>query len=164
MIRLATLADVPLLPEIERSSGQAFRATPHVATADDGVTEADEYPPLVEAGAVWVVEADGELAGFVVADPLEGALHVRELAVALNHQRKGLGRRLMAAVIAHARALGLPALTLTTFENVVFNGPFYESLGFRFLRTPPPHLADILAGEAARGLSHRVAMRLEIKD
>jgi hypothetical protein len=52
-IRAATLEDAQFLPEIERSSGEAFRAVPDLAwIADDAVMSAEQHAPLIEAGGV----------------------------------------------------------------------------------------------------------------
>ena len=161
-IRLATLADIPALPDIERSAGKAFLDTEHAWVSGDGVTEAEVYPPHIADGDVWVAEAGGAPCGFVFCEGHPGELHVLELAVHLDHQKKGIGRALMDAVIAAGRERGLKAVTLTTFAGVVFNGPFYAAMGFETLATPPPGLADILESEAARGLTDRCAMRLRL--
>lgn len=159
-VRLATHADIPLLPPIERSAGEAFRGTDQAWIADDIVAEADAYPPLIEARGVWVAEDDGVVAGFISTEPLDGALHILELAVAHDQQRKGVGRALMDAALGEARGAGYHAATLTTFRSIPWNGPFYARLGFEILDEPSPTLQAILAEEAARGLTDRCAMRL----
>ncbi|HEX5379489.1 MAG TPA: GNAT family N-acetyltransferase [Phenylobacterium sp.] len=158
-IRLATLDDIRALPGIERSAGMAFRETEHAWVADEPDTEAEAYPPLVEAGGVWVAEDDGALAGFASTEMLDGDLHILELAVLRDHQRRGIGRALMAAVRDEALARQCPAMTLTTFRNVAFNAPFYEGLGFEILADPSPSLREILEQEAEHGLTERCAMR-----
>ena len=162
LVRHARLADVAALPAVERSAAEAFRATAHGWVADDGVTEIDAYPPMVFAGSLWVAEAAGEIIGFVSANATPDALHIAELAVALPHQRRGAGMRLMQAAIEAAQARGLPAVTLTTFRDVAFNAPFYRKLGFAVLDAPSPRLQAILAAEQARGLENRCAMRLVV--
>lgn len=160
LVRRALLQDIAALPEVERSAAETFRATEHGWVADDGVTESEAYPPLILAGSLWVAEMEEGLIGFVSAQAAPDALHIGELAVALPHQRKGVGRRLMGTAIQAARACGLPAVTLTTFRNVAFNAPFYHRLGFEILEAPPPRLQAILSAERQRGLTHRCAMRL----
>lgn len=158
-VRLATLDDIPELPQIERSAGEAFRGTDQAWIADDVVTEADDYPPLIAARAVRVAEVDGLVAGFVHTEPVGDELHVWELAVRQDRQGQGIGRLLMVAARDEALAHGCRALTLTTFRAIPFNAPFYRRLGYAILDTPPPRLAEILAVEAQRGLTDRCAMR-----
>jgi GNAT superfamily N-acetyltransferase len=162
LVRPAEMADIPALPDLERSAGKAFLDTQHAWVAGDEVMEAEDYPPLVASRAVWVAESDGALAGFATTTQHGTELHLLELAVHLEHQRKGIGRRLVEAVTSAARERGCTAVTLTTFRGVSFNAPFYGRLGFQMLETPPPHLAAVLADEAARGLTDRCAMRLSL--
>lgn len=161
IVRLAETADIAALPEIERSAAQAFLVTEH-GWMGDAVTNVDAYPPLIAARSVWVAETDGVLAGFVSTERLEAELHVLELAVDLQYQRKGIGRDLMRAAIQAARDMGRAAVTLTTFRGVIWNAPFYRRLGFEILDAPPPHLSAILAAEADRGFTDRCAMRLTL--
>src|SRR5258706_14536810 len=96
-----------------------------------------------------------------MAEAVDGALHVWELAVMLAFQRHGLGRRLIQAAEDHARAAALTALTLTTFRRVPWNAPAYERMGFVVLEgeAVSGRLSAILAEEAERGLPDRCAMR-----
>jgi GNAT superfamily N-acetyltransferase len=158
-IRLATIADIPELPGIERSAGEAFRDTDQAWIVDDVVTGAEAYPPLIAARGVRVAEVDAALAGFVHTEAIDDELHVWELAVRQDRQGQGIGRRLMDAAREEALAHGCRALTLTTFRAIPFNAPFYQRLGYEILEAPPPRLADILAVEAERGLTDRCAMR-----
>src|SRR5690606_28430341 len=47
-----------------------------------------------------------------------------------SRMRRGIGGRLVEAVLDHARAAGAPAVTLTTFRDVPWNAPWYERHGF----------------------------------
>lgn len=51
----------------------------------------------------------------------------------LVHARQGVGRTLIARAAEWAREHGFTALTLTTYVDVPWNGPYYERLGFRYL-------------------------------
>lgn len=163
IVRPALLGDAERLPAVERSAAEAFRGQLHDWIADDSVAEPAFHAPLIEAGTVWVAETDGEMAGFVSCQMVDAHLHVWELAVALPFQRRGVGRALMACAIEHAQRMGLASVTLTTFENVSFNAPFYASIGFAMDEPPSPRLAGILDGERARGLTHRCAMRMDLQ-
>ncbi len=96
--------------------------------------------------------------GFAYVDDVDGALHLHQIAVHPDHARQGIGSTLMAAVFE--RAEGRP-VTLTTFRDVPWNGPWYARMGFTELTEPGPGLAEILAEEHAAGLTDlgvRVAM------
>lgn len=58
--------------------------------------------------------------------PLSGAEPIRACLTA--HQ--GLGRQLLDAAGAWARQQDLTMMTLTTFTDVPWNGPYYARLGF----------------------------------
>ncbi|GAA3138287.1 GNAT family N-acetyltransferase [Nonomuraea salmonea] len=60
-------------------------------------------------------------------------MHLDQLAVRPERMRQGIGGRLVAAVIDHARACGAPGVTLTTFRDVPWNGPWYARHGFSVL-------------------------------
>ncbi|MFI4973963.1 MAG: GNAT family N-acetyltransferase [Caulobacterales bacterium] len=161
-IRLARRMDLASLPAIEDSGAETF--------ARAGVPLADGSPPApheqwakaVAAGALWVVEDDGGVFGFLAGEVIDGGLHILEIDVIIERQQRGHGRRLMQHAIDWARGRGLAAATLTTFRGVRFNGPFYASLGFMELapEATPAWLAEILAEEAAAGFEDRCAMRL----
>jgi len=113
-----------------------------------------------------VVDGRDRPIGFVCASAFDESLHIEELAVDHAQQGQGLGRRLIAAVRAHAEAQGFAALTLTTFVAVPWNAPFYARLGFE--RLEEASLSGMLrrqmAYEASRGLQGRCAMRLSLRD
>ena len=169
-IRATTLADVPLLPAIERSAGEAFRTVPGLAwVADHGLVSLADHADLAAAGLSWVAVDEARVPlGFLVAHRADDELHVHELAVRQDRQRQGIGRRLVETAIAAAQARGLRAVTLTTYREVPWNEPFYRGLGFRTL--PPceldARLAAVLAEETSDGLpaERRCAMRLVVND
>ncbi len=105
--------------------------------------------------------------GFAACEAFDDALHLWELAVRRERQGQGVGRALIRAVIDAARARGCAAVTLTTFREIAWNGPFYARLGFRELAAHEldGRLAEVLSREAAKGLdvAARCAMRLEIQ-
>lgn len=167
-IRLAVAADAEALPEIELSSGEAFRAVPGLEwIADDEITPGTAFAKPIAAGTVWVAARGPALAGFVTAERYEDDLHVAQASVLYDLQGQGLGRRLLTAAIDHARAEGLNAVTLTTFRDLAWNAPFYASLGFAIVEPPEAgeRLRAVLNAEAARGLpaERRCAMRLPLQ-
>jgi GNAT superfamily N-acetyltransferase len=164
-IRRARMEDAEALPAIERSAGTLFRALPDLAwIADDSVMPAEEHRPAIAAGPAGVAETAAGLAGFLSARLMPSSLYLAELSVRRDCQEQGLGRGLIGAAAEHARSLGVPALTLTTFRDVPWNGPFYARLGFTVMEEDAlePWLAAIRAEETARGLTGRCAMRLPL--
>lgn len=98
--------------------------------------------------------------GRVVAD----ALHICEMDVHPDWQRRGIGRRILAALLDEGRRRHLARATLTTDRWAPFNAPFYATLGFRLVEGAdcPGWLADILRQELEHGLDprRRVAMQI----
>jgi len=63
-------------------------------------------------------------------EELDGGAHLEELAVRPEHGRAGLGRALVEASAAWAGEAGYASITLTTYRDVPWNGPFYATCGF----------------------------------
>lgn len=162
VIRPALPADVPLLGAVERSAAQAFLALPDLAwIAAHEVTPSARLEAMAAAGTCWVA-GHGAVIAFLAAEVVGPTLHICELAVAETCQRRGLGARLIAYAVAHAQARSLTAITLTTFRDVPWNGPFYARLGFA--EVSDPRLERLIAEEVARGLpaARRCGMRLAL--
>ncbi len=94
----------------------------------------------------------------------ENMLHIGELDVHPERQRRGIGRMLVTTLLEEGRTRKLEGSTLTTDRFAPFNAPFYSSLGFRIVESDacPERLQRILAAEQAKGLEprRRVAMQL----
>lgn len=166
-IRLAHPTDLPALPAIERAAAQLFGATPYpFIIHDEGMTLA-AFEHHFNHNRIWVAadESDAPV-GFAVARLLDGNVYLHEIDVHPDHGRRGLGRRLIAAVIAWARHVQAPAVTLATFDNVAWNAPYYAKLGFQPLPLAAlgPGLQEVRRHEAANGLDihHRVCMILSL--
>jgi len=159
-------ADVAQLPDIERAAGRLFQTIDHLAwlVDDADVWDEDEHRDFAAQGTSWVADAGSRAVGFVVGERFDDELHVWELSVAPEWQGRGLGRGLMHILADDVARVGMAAVTLTTFINVPWNRPFYESLGFRPLDgcALSPRLRDVLGQEADAGLpmAERCAMRL----
>lgn len=113
-------------------------------------------------GAVLAASLGGRLTGFAIVTVVDGNAHLAELDVAPDVQRRGIGRRLIEAVADQAHAAGHHRLTLTTFRDVPWNGPWYRRLGFTELdpAAQGPALRQIRQDEARRidPLGPRIAM------
>jgi GNAT superfamily N-acetyltransferase len=112
------------------------------------------------------VGVDGRPVGYVLAEVVDGNAHVEQVSVEPAHQGMGIGRALIEEVRGWARAAGLPALTLTTFRDVPWNGPLYRHLGFGDLDEHEigPELRAVRDRETAMGLdpAQRVCMGQDV--
>jgi GNAT superfamily N-acetyltransferase len=164
VVRPAVTADAALLPAVERLAASAFWALPELAWLAEGeVMDAGLQAAAIADGTCWVADGGGgTLAGFLCAERCDETLHIREVSVRHDCQGAGIGGRLVAAAVAHARALGLAAVTLTTFRAVPWNAPFYARLGF--VEADDARLRAELEADAAHGLpaAGRCAMRLAL--
>lgn len=164
-IRPATDRDVPVLPEIERSSGEIFREWAGLEwIADDAVQSEEQHLALISHGVALVAEAQGRrIAGFLNGEVMPDALHIWQMAVHRDQQGRGIGRQLIEAVQQLAVSCGIHTLTLTTFRDVAWNEPYYQRLGFSTLDNDSlnPRLRAILDAEEQAGLpvAQRCAMR-----
>lgn len=147
---------------MELSAAQSFRGRDVPERVFSEFTPPEAWEGRQAAGTLWVAEVGSRVEAFLGATAHAERLHIDEFAVAQGHQGRGLGRRMLEAAIAWAREAGFRRLSLTTFREVPFNGPFYASAGFRTWDDAPPEVAAILADEAARGLSDRCAMVMDL--
>ena len=119
MIRLARPSDLAGLADIERSAGKRFLGTAMAWAAGDDPVPLPALQRVQAAGLLWIVEAeDGQAAGFALARAMEDDLYLAEMAVSLPRQGRGLGRALLLAVRAHARAAGYRSVVLTTDRDL----------------------------------------------
>jgi GNAT superfamily N-acetyltransferase len=82
------------------------------------------------AAALVVLVAGDPPVGFCRIDAVDGKAHLEQLSVHPDHARRGLGRALLRAGCDWARARGDDDITLATYRDVPWNGPFYASEGF----------------------------------
>jgi len=163
-IRCARPSDLIYLPDIVREAATQFQATPYPAMANADLASAHLD---LDHDYVWVLanEQDQPI-GFAIAHVLDESVHLHELDVHPHYARQGLGRRLIEAIADWARTRGATALTLTTFSDVPWNGPYYARLGFRTLdvATLNPALQAVRRAEESAGLpmAHRICMQLDL--
>lgn len=143
-IRAGRLLDIPDLISADRAASELFRPTgliPDMST----IPESIPVPVLtdaIEAGMVLVAvtKADDRAVGFALSQIYDRNLYMHQLSVDPEHGRKGIGTRLIQAVFGLAGDHKCTAVSLSTFREIPWNGPFYHSLGFKEI--PRKKLAD----------------------
>lgn len=165
IIRLVRPDELTALQELELAAGRCFHEVGMPEIAGDEPLPLDELARYRRAELAWVAvdPATGGPAAYLLAEPVDGNLHVEQVSVHPDHARRGVGRALLDHLAALAAAQGAPALTLTTFAEVPWNAPYYARCGFLPLAESElgPGLREIRAREAAHGLDRwpRLAMR-----
>jgi GNAT superfamily N-acetyltransferase len=133
----------PLMPPIRRVRTDELALLPDLEATADTAYERLGVGPLPGPGteeefaAALVVLVAGDppvglcrIDGITNLDSGEVAAHLEQLAVHPDHGRRGLGRALLRAGCAWAAGEGYDTLTLATYRDVPWNGPFYASEGF----------------------------------
>lgn len=162
-IRPATAADLPLLGDIERAAGECFRTVDMPEIAEDEPLALDRLDAYRRSGLAWVAAdaADRPIA-YLIAEPVDGALHIEQVSVHPDWAHRRIGRTLIEAAAQAAAERGLESLTLTTFTEVPWNAPYYTRCGFTPIPDDrlTPGLQHLRAEEAAHGLDRwpRTAM------
>ncbi len=166
VIQVACPDDLAKLAEIERSAASKFREV-NLAWIADGNTMPHAFlEAFCKDGTLWVAIKSGEPVGFLAAHRLDSAFFIAELSVMVSHQRQGIGASLIAAAVEHARATGFPFVTLTTYRNLPWNGPFYVKFGFSETsadKLGPEHLHKMSEeAKAGHDWSKRCAMMMRV--
>ena len=151
-VRVAEAGELAGLLAVEDAADQVFEAygivfPPSPATGD-----------IAAAEDVFVVGRPA--IGFAYVGDVDDGLHLHQLAVHPDHQRRGLGTALLAAVFG--RAAGR-AVTLTTFRHIPWNGPWYADRGFVEVGRPGPELARLVEAEHwLSDLGERVTLTCDV--
>jgi len=109
-LRAAAAADAARLHEIADAAYGKY--VPRIGRAPAPMTA--DYAAEIAAGRVVVVEADGLVAGYLVAWAEPDAYYVDNVAVDPAWQSRGLGRMLIDGAVRAARRHGLGAIRLYT--------------------------------------------------
>jgi GNAT superfamily N-acetyltransferase len=166
-IRLARPDDIARLIEIEASGGALFEALGMTLPVLLEPPTANDFTGPVDEDRVWLMAGDdGVPVAHIRTEAVDGNAHLSQVSVHIDNARRGFGRLLIDHVVALSLAQGFTEMTLTTYCDVPWNGPYYERLGWRRLADADlgPQLAAIRAEERSVGLDTwpRTAMTRKI--
>jgi putative acetyltransferase len=127
-VRAYRVDDAPVLlaifrDTIRRVNSRDYDPSQIAAWASDDI-DPDRWATRFTGRFVAVADEAGRAVGFA---ELESGGHIDRFYVSADHQRRGVGRRLLAAVVAEARRLSLARLFT---EASVTARPFFEAHGF----------------------------------
>ena len=154
-VRPARAADLRHLAPIEDAGGPQFAELFGEAIEPILLSPAmDGRQRAAEPGFLLVAAPEGEGApiGFVHVLVIDGQAHLEQVSVHPDHQRRGIGRGLVEAAMAEARAQGFDRLSLCTYRDVPWNGPFYRALGFSEVTDLTAYQARLRRKERELGL------------
>ncbi|MEL6347649.1 MAG: GNAT family N-acetyltransferase [Myxococcota bacterium] len=162
-IRIARLDDIPRLPPIEHAAGMLFEQAGISGNITVMSTDALRAA-LDEDGLLVAADESDQPVGFAVYAIHDDTAHLAEMDVHPDHGRRGLGGRLLQTVIHHARQHGCAQVTLTTYRDVPWNGPFYARHGFQEIPDTAwtPALAERADAEGVRAGGRRIVMTLRL--
>ena len=149
---------------IEVSAGDAFRGLGMDSVADDPPLSSDALAAYADAGLAWVATDSLDCpAAYILVREVDGWAHIEQVSVHARHAGQRLGQALIEEAGCWAADAGLQGLTLTTFADVPWNGPYYSRIGFEPVPEDrwSPGLREIVAEETAHGLDAwpRVVMK-----
>ncbi|HJQ01421.1 MAG TPA: GNAT family N-acetyltransferase [Jatrophihabitans sp.] len=144
-IRPAIPAEFGTLIEVEEAADTLF------TVAGYGTTPGSASVDQLAAAPLLLVAGDPPV-GYARLEFVDGRAHLEGLSVRPSSMRRGIGTALVQAVCDWAKAAGHSELTLCTFADVPWNGPFYAKLGFIELVELSPGLRALRAAEDRLGL------------
>ncbi|MER7072088.1 GNAT family N-acetyltransferase [Terrabacter sp. NPDC000476] len=156
LVRPAGPDDLTALPALEEAADEVFAAH-GIGPLPPGAAGVEEL-----GRAAHLLVAGDPVVGFARLDVVDGAAHLEQLSVLPTAARREVGGALVEAAAAWAARAGHESLTLCTFADVPWNGPFYARRGFVAVTDPGPGLRALRATERRLGLDgvgRRVVMR-----
>ncbi len=162
VIAPADAADLPQLVEVEVAADTLFEVAGYGRTPGPAsVAELASARLLLVArrqpiGATLSGPpgelADQEPIGHIRVEVVDGQAHIEGLSVRPRQMRRGVGTALVNAACQWATEQGYREITLCTFADVPWNGPFYAGLGFTEIQATTPELQALRQHETRLGL------------
>ncbi|MGO4594857.1 GNAT family N-acetyltransferase [Leifsonia sp. 2TAF2] len=149
MHRKATVDDVQEVIAIKRAAAALYAQVDLPLQVDED-RAVRHWAAAVESAETYVWEIDGRVTAYLVLTEVDGALHIEQVSVHPDFAGKRIGAQLIQFADQLARERGAGWLTLTTFESVPWNAPYYTRLGFVVVPESEwtPGIAELMRTEA----------------
>lgn len=174
VIRRAEPCDFPAIQKIETLAGEIFRTLGMDDIADDEPPTLSSLHEYHSAGRAWVacnscscsppqssprsqpqLPSASEPIAYILISLLDAYAHVAQVTVHPYFARQGIGKALIEHVGQWAKTeKSLSGLSLTTFEEVPWNAPYYMRMGFGVVSEESWTVAmkEIMEEEREKGL------------
>jgi ribosomal protein S18 acetylase RimI-like enzyme len=132
LMDLATPEDIPALIWADLGANALFAPTGLIQpeALEQHVPETVLAEEIHHKNVIVIRREDQSPVGFAMITRRHQGLYLDQLSVHPDYGRRGLGRHLVLRVVHETEARHLPHVTLSTFRDLPWNGPFYASLGF----------------------------------
>ncbi|WP_370171693.1 MULTISPECIES: GNAT family N-acetyltransferase [Hyphomonas] len=132
----ARASDVDALIDVDCAASTLF--APTGLLSEEALSDhvpAEVLTHAADTGDLFTIRAaEGEPVGFALVSPRGGTLYLDQISVHPDHGRKGLGAALLGRVVDEAKRRKIRRITLSTFRDLPWNGPFYARHGFREIK------------------------------
>ncbi len=125
--------DIPALIAVDKAASALFAPTGLInPDALEDHVPASVFESEMPQDNVFVARNQhGWAVGFALVRPRGSGLYLDQVSVHPDHGQKGIGRALVIRVLTEAEQRKLPHVSLSTFRDLPWNGPFYASMGFK---------------------------------
>ena len=134
-LRNARADEIVQMQTIDLESSELFRGTGLIEFGPDEQLEPIPEDRLRQAFGdqlIWVAaDAEDRPVGFCMCADMGPDLYLDQVSVLTTHGKQGLGAQLVQRAIEEASNRKHKRVTLSTFRDVPWNGPFYQRLGFK---------------------------------
>ncbi|MEM7458133.1 MAG: GNAT family N-acetyltransferase [Pseudomonadota bacterium] len=132
-IALGELDDIAAFISVDKAASALFAATGLLEpSALEDHVPAEVFEQEIPRANVFVARNEhGWAVGFALVRLRGNGLYLDQVSVHPDHGQKGIGRALVIRVLTEAENRKLPHVSLSTFRDVAWNGPFYASMGFK---------------------------------
>lgn len=167
-IRPAHAGDLDDIIRADMAASALFEPTGLLSPeALDDHVEKEALLASIDADQLDVAELLGDgVVGFSQFTIIGDDIYLEQISVHPSFGQRGIGRRLMARLDERAEEAGAGQITLSTFRDLAWNGPFYGSLGFVELprHEYAPYMTAIEASQAPfMDISKRIFMRKPVR-